>query len=30
MSVWAKHQIFEKNSIVLLIGIFIMVAIGGT
>jgi cytochrome c oxidase cbb3-type subunit 2 len=29
MSVWAKHQIFEKNSIVLLIGILIVVAIGG-
>ena len=29
MSVWAKHRIFEKNSIVLLIGILIVVAIGG-
>jgi cytochrome c oxidase cbb3-type subunit II len=29
MSVWAKHQIFEKNSIVLLVGILIAVAIGG-
>jgi cytochrome c oxidase cbb3-type subunit 2 len=29
MSIWAKHQIFEKNSIVLLIGILIVVAIGG-
>ncbi|WP_346914699.1 cytochrome-c oxidase, cbb3-type subunit II [uncultured Roseibium sp.] len=29
MSVWAKHQILEKNSIVLLIGILVMVAIGG-
>jgi cytochrome c oxidase cbb3-type subunit II len=29
MSLWAKHQIFEKNSIVLLIGILIVVAIGG-
>lgn len=29
MSVWAKHQIFEKNSIVLLIGILVVVAIGG-
>jgi cytochrome c oxidase cbb3-type subunit II len=29
MSVWAKHQIFEKNSIVLLIGILLVVSIGG-
>ncbi|MBS8261148.1 MULTISPECIES: cytochrome-c oxidase, cbb3-type subunit II [Roseibium] len=29
MSVWSKHQIFEKNSFVLLIGILIVVAIGG-
>ena len=29
MSLWAKHQIFEKNSIILLIGILIVVAIGG-
>ena len=29
MSVWAKHQIFEKNSIVLLLGILVAVAIGG-
>lgn len=29
MSAWSKHQIFEKNSIVLLIGILIMVSIGG-
>jgi len=29
MSVWAKHQVFEKNSIVLLVGILIVVAIGG-
>jgi len=29
MSVWAKHQIFEKNSIILLVGILIAVAIGG-
>jgi cytochrome c oxidase cbb3-type subunit II len=29
MSVWTKHQIFEKNSFVLLIGILVMVAIGG-
>jgi cytochrome c oxidase cbb3-type subunit 2 len=29
MSVWAKHQVFEKNSLILLIGILIVVAIGG-
>jgi cytochrome c oxidase cbb3-type subunit 2 len=29
MSFWAKHQIFEKNSIILLIGILIAIAIGG-
>lgn len=29
MSVWTKHEIFEKNSIVLLVGILVMVAIGG-
>src|SRR6187200_96559 len=29
MSLWAKHQIFEKNSIVLVIGILIVIAIGG-
>jgi cytochrome c oxidase cbb3-type subunit 2 len=29
MSAWAKHQVFEKNSIVLLVGILIVVAIGG-
>ncbi|MCP8936982.1 cytochrome-c oxidase, cbb3-type subunit II [Alsobacter sp. SYSU M60028] len=29
MSVWAKHQVFEKNSIILLVGILIVVAIGG-
>jgi len=29
MSVWSKHQIFEKNSFVLLIGILVMVSIGG-
>ena len=26
---WKKHEIFEKNSILLLIGILIVVAIGG-
>ena len=29
MSLWAKHQIFERNSIVLTIGILGVVAIGG-
>jgi cytochrome c oxidase cbb3-type subunit 2 len=29
MAFWAKHQVFEKNSIVLLIGILVVVAIGG-
>ncbi len=29
MSVWAKHQVFEKNSMILLVGILIVVAIGG-
>ncbi|MFC0219267.1 cytochrome c oxidase cbb3-type subunit 2 [Pseudochelatococcus lubricantis] len=29
MSLWQKHAIFEKNSIILLLGIVIVVAIGG-
>jgi cytochrome c oxidase cbb3-type subunit 2 len=29
MSVWTRHQIFEKNSIVLLVGILLVIAIGG-
>lgn len=29
MSLWNKHAIFEKNSIVLVIGVLIVVAIGG-
>ena len=29
MSLWTKHQILEKNSILLLIGILIVIAIGG-
>jgi hypothetical protein len=29
MSLWHKHAIFEKNSIILVIGILIVVAIGG-
>src|SRR5881398_3044389 len=29
MSLWQRHAIFEKNSIVLIIGILIVIAIGG-
>ena len=29
MSLWSKHAIFEKNSIILVIGIVIVIAIGG-
>ena len=29
MSFWTRHQIFEKNSIVLLVGILLVIAIGG-
>jgi len=29
MSLWTRHQIFEKNSIVMLIGVLIVIAIGG-
>jgi cytochrome c oxidase cbb3-type subunit 2 len=29
MSLWAKHHVFEKNSIVLVIGILVVIAIGG-
>jgi cytochrome c oxidase cbb3-type subunit 2 len=29
MSLWARHAIFEKNSIILIIGILIVIAIGG-
>lgn len=29
MSLWSRHQIFEKNSIVLLVGVLIVIAIGG-
>ncbi|WP_269583315.1 cytochrome-c oxidase, cbb3-type subunit II [Roseibium sp. Sym1] len=29
MSAWKKHEVFEKNSFVLLVGILVMVAIGG-
>src|ERR1700681_2261785 len=29
MSIWAKHQALEKNSILLVIGILLVIAIGG-
>jgi cytochrome c oxidase cbb3-type subunit 2 len=29
MSVWSKHKIFETNSIILVVGILVVVAIGG-
>ena len=29
MSLWSKHAVFEKNSIVLVIGVLIVIAIGG-
>ena len=29
MSAWNKHEVFEKNSMILLVGILLMVAIGG-
>jgi len=29
MSLWSRHKIFEKNSIILVIGILVVVAIGG-
>ena len=29
MSFWARHQVFEKNSIVLIVGILAVIAIGG-
>jgi cytochrome c oxidase cbb3-type subunit 2 len=29
MSLWAKHAVFEKNSIVLVIGVLVVIAIGG-
>ena len=29
MSFWQKHAIFEKNSIVLVVGILVVIAIGG-
>ncbi|WP_310620953.1 cytochrome-c oxidase, cbb3-type subunit II [Flexibacterium corallicola] len=29
MSAWKKHQIFEKNSLMLIVGIVVMISIGG-
>ncbi len=29
MSVWAKHDIFEKNSLLLVIGVLVVISIGG-
>jgi cytochrome c oxidase cbb3-type subunit II len=29
MSLWSRHKVFEKNSIILVIGILVVVAIGG-
>jgi len=29
MSLWARHAIFEKNSIILVIGVLVVIAIGG-
>lgn len=29
MSIWSKHAIFEKNSIILVIGVLVVIAIGG-
>src|SRR5512146_1044024 len=29
MSFWTRHQVFEKNSIILMVGILVVVAIGG-
>ncbi len=29
MSIWNKHAIFEKNTIVLIIGVLIMISFGG-
>jgi cytochrome c oxidase cbb3-type subunit II len=29
MSFWARHQVFEKNSIILVVGILLVIAIGG-
>src|SRR5947208_16929086 len=29
MSFWTRHQIFEKNSIILIVGILLVIAVGG-
>src|SRR5881628_3588263 len=29
MSFWTRHQVFEKNSIILIVGILLVIAIGG-
>jgi len=29
MSIWARHQTLERNSILLVIGILLVIAIGG-
>jgi len=29
MSFWTRHQVFEKNSIILIVGILAVIAIGG-
>ena len=29
MSVWVRHQVLEKNSILLIIGVLIVISIGG-
>ena len=29
MSFWTRHQIFEKNSIILIAGILVVISIGG-
>src|SRR5690349_13073732 len=29
MSFWARHQVFEKNSIILIVGILLVIAVGG-
>ena len=28
-SLWARHQVFEKNSLILLVGVLIAISIGG-
>ena len=29
MSVWSRHKIFETNSIILIVGILLVIAVGG-